>query len=240
MNIAQNQIKRTLSASENIARIRNLLDANPLCSRSELATKTCAQLGLHDARGKVQLGGCLKALRELERAGHLTLPVARKGPGPSSPRRLPEPVAQPTGAPAEVGQLQGLDLGKDTRSDAHLERADAVAEHPQGAGPLVGRQLRYLIGSTHGWLGGFGFAAPALNLGARDSWIGWNDAQRRDYLHYCVNMSHLSVRTSVRCQNLASKVLSQVLAVLPQDFEKQYGYRPLLRPAMGGELCRYR
>lgn len=81
MNMAQNQIKRTLSASANIARIRNLLDANPLCSRSELATKTCEQLGLHDARGKVQLGGCLKALRELERAGHLTLPVARRGQG---------------------------------------------------------------------------------------------------------------------------------------------------------------
>ena len=229
MNIAQNQIKRTLSASENISHIRNLLDANPLCSRTELATKTCEQLGLHDARGNVQLAGCLKALRELERAGHVTLPLARKGPGPSSPRRLGEPVAQPTGVPAEVGQLQGLDLILvKTLDQMRIWNELMLREHPQGAGPLVGRQLRYLIGSAHGWLGGFGFAAPALNLGPRDSWIGWNDAQRRDYLHYCVNMSRFLIRTSVRCQNLASKVLSQVLGTMPQDFEKQYGYRPQL------------
>lgn len=229
MNIAQNQIKRTLSASENIAHIRNLLDANPSSNRSALATKTCEQLGLHDARGNVQLGGCLKALRELERAGHFTLPLAHKGPGPSSPRRLAEPVAQPTAVPAEVGQIQGLDLILvNTLDQMRIWNELMLCEHPQGAGPLVGRQLRYLIGSTHGWLGGFGFAAPALNLGARDTWIGWNHAQRRNYLHYCVNMSRFLIRTSVRCQNLASKVLSQVLGVLPQDFEKQYGYRPQL------------
>ena len=39
-----------------------------------------------------------------------------------------------------------------------------IEEHPQRAGPLVGRQLRYLIDSHHGWLGGFGFAAPALQV----------------------------------------------------------------------------
>jgi len=54
-----------------------------------------------------------------------------------------------------------------------------IREHPQGAGPLVGRQVRYLIGSAHGWLGGFGFAAPALQLADRDRWIGWDSEQRR-------------------------------------------------------------
>ena len=34
-----------------------------------------------------------------------------------------------------------------------------LCEHPQGAGPLVGAQMRYLIGSAHGWLGGLGFGA---------------------------------------------------------------------------------
>jgi len=229
MNIAQNQIKRTLSTDENIAGIRNLLDANPICNRSELARKTCERLGLHDARGKVQLAGCLKALRELERAGHFTLPVARQGPGPSTPRRLPEPVAPPTAVPPEVGQIQGLELILvKTQDQMRIWNELMLSEHPQGAGPLVGRQLRYLIGSAHGWLGGFGFAAPALHLGARDKWIGWDDAQRRAFLHYCVNMSRFLIRTSVRCQNLASKVLSQVLARLPLDFEAQYGYQPQL------------
>jgi len=54
-----------------------------------------------------------------------------------------------------------------------------LAEHPQGAGPLVGRQLCYLIGPAHGWLGAFGFAASALRLADRDAWIGWGDEQRQ-------------------------------------------------------------
>ena len=29
-------------------------------------------------------------------------------------------------------------------------------EHPRGGGPFVGHQLRYLVGSAHGWLGGIG------------------------------------------------------------------------------------
>ena len=42
-----------------------------------------------------------------------------------------------------------------------------LCEHPQGAGPLVGAQMRYLIGSEHGWRGGLGFAASALRLADR-------------------------------------------------------------------------
>ena len=45
---------------------------------------------------------------------------------------------------------------------------------PQGAGVMVGAQMRYLIGSEHGWLGGLGFGASAIRLGDRDQWIGWD------------------------------------------------------------------
>jgi hypothetical protein len=103
-----------------------------------------------------------------------------------------------------------------------------ITEHPQGAGPLVGRQLRYLIASDHGWLGGLGFAAAALALAERDAWIGWDAPQRRAYLHGVVGMSRFLIRPSVRCANLASKVLSLSLAALPDDFARQFGYRPWL------------
>lgn len=103
-----------------------------------------------------------------------------------------------------------------------------LTEHPQGAGPLVGRQVRYLIDSHHGWLGGFGFAAAALQLADRDRWIGWDAEQRRAALHSVVGMSRFLLRPSVHCRNLASKVLSLSLAALPHDFERQYGYFPCL------------
>jgi hypothetical protein len=103
-----------------------------------------------------------------------------------------------------------------------------IAEHSLGAGPFVGRQLRYLIGSEHGWLGGMGFAAAALQLADRDKWIGWDAEQRQAHLHAVVGMSRFLIRQDVQCSNLASKVLSMSMNTMPDDFERQYNYRPLL------------
>ena len=138
-------------------------------------------------------------------------------------------MAPPVGVPAEIGGLQGLRLVLvDTPEQMRLWNELMLDEHPQGAGPLVGRQLRYLIGSDHGWLGGFGFASPALQLSERDAWIGWDAQGRRKYLHYVVGMSRFLLRRAVTCRNLASKVLSMSLSALANDFERQYGYRPWL------------
>ncbi|MBK7051963.1 MAG: DUF4338 domain-containing protein [Rhodoferax sp.] len=93
---------------------------------------------------------------------------------------------------------------------------------------MVGCQLRYLINSDHGWLGGFAFSAAALNLRDRDQWMGWDTEQHRTHLHRVLGMSRFLLRTSVHCHNLASCVLGMVLRQVGPDFEAQYGYRPWL------------
>ena len=103
-----------------------------------------------------------------------------------------------------------------------------LCEHPQGAGPLVGAQMRYLIGSEHGWLGGLGFGAAALQLADREQWIGWDVKTRREHLHRIVGLSRFLIRASVRCHNLASCVLGMVLRRIDLDFDEQFGYRPWL------------
>ena len=226
----QNQIKRTLSYPDSIAYLRQLLEGRPFRHRTEVAKAVCEQFGFYDPRGRPQCGGCIKALRQLEAAGHIVLPVAagkRAGPGP--PRGLPAPVPPPEAVPEEVGAVRGLELVR-VRTDEQLRIWNElmIGEHPQGAGPLVGRQLRYLIGSEHGWLGGLGFAAAALQLAARDDWIGWDAEKRRAQLHTVVGMSRFLIRPMVHCRNLASRVLSRVLRVFPDDFETAYHYRPWL------------
>jgi hypothetical protein len=135
----------------------------------------------------------------------------------------------PTEVPDQAGLVGGLELVLvDTSGPMRIWNELMINEHPQGAGPLVGRQLRYLIASEHGWLGGFGFAAAALHLADRDEWIGWDREQRREHLHFVVGMSRFLLRPSVACRNLASKVLSLAMAALPDDFEWQFGYRPWL------------
>ncbi len=225
----QNQIKRVLSEPTSIAHVRELLENNEIGYRTELAELVCEQFGFYDLRGYSQRSGCLKALRELEAGGHFVLPAARTGPRRRSARRLSQPVACPVEVPDQAGEVQGLELVLVSEPEQmRLWNELMIEEHPQGAGPLVGRQLRYLIGSEHGWLGGVGFAAPALQLADRDRWIGWDTEGRRSYLHVVVGMSRLLIRPSVHCHNLASKVLSLAMGALPEDFERRYGYRPWL------------
>ncbi len=103
-----------------------------------------------------------------------------------------------------------------------------LQDHPRGAGPLVGRQLRYLIQSEFGWLGGFSFSSAALHLEARDKWIGWDWSKRQENLHHVVNMSRFLIRSCISCKNLASRVLGMAVKQFPGDFESIYNHRPLL------------
>jgi len=235
----QNQIKRTLSQPAKVRYICGLLEGNQVAHRSELAGAVCEEFGFYDARGRPQVSSCVKALRELESAGQFILPVAQRKTGPSSPRGLPEGVEPPNDVPAQAGEVQGLRLVLvETDKERRTWNEMMMREHPQGAGPLVGRQLRYLIGSNHGWLGGLGFAASALQLADRDRWIGWNGEQRRRYLDRVVGMSRFLIRPSVQCRNLASKVLSMAMGSMPDDFEGQYQYRPWLIESFV-EISRY-
>ena len=101
-------------------------------------------------------------------------------------------------------------------------------EHPQGTTTFAGCQVRYLVVSAHGVLGAVGFSAAALQLRARDAWMGWSGEQRLAHLHRVLCLSRFLIRPGVQCRNLASQVLGQVLARLPADFEARYRYRPWL------------
>lgn len=230
MNV-QNQIKRALSKPEAIEHVRRLLEEeeDELFTRTELAEVVCEAFGFQDPRGQNQLGGCLKGLRELEAKGWFQLPGPEIQKGGPSPRRLSQTVAEPEAVPADVGDVGGLELILvEQESQMRIWNELMIGEHPQGAGPLVGRQIRYLIGSAHGWLGGFGFAAPALQLADRDRWIGWDSEQRRAHLQGVLCLSRFLIRPSVECRNLASRLLSMSLQQVVEDFQRRYHYRPWL------------
>ena len=106
----QNQIKRTLSISANIEYISTLLDSKKIAHRTDLAKRTCEKFNFYDVCGQAQLSGCLKALRELEASGHFILPKAQQAGGKKSPRRLTSPVPPPVNVPANVNEINDLEL----------------------------------------------------------------------------------------------------------------------------------
>lgn len=227
----QNQIKRTLSQPESIEHIRSRLDSLSSAGRTQFANEVCEHFNFVDPAGNKQTAGCLKALRELEKQGWFILPTSRKRKigQPAKLKGLDEPVAPPNPLPEDVSNIEQLKLIRvNTELQIRTWNELMIQDHPQGERPLVGRQVRYLVKSEHGWLGGVGFSAAALHLEARDRWIGWDWGSRQEGLHSVVSMSRFLIREGVNCQNLASKILGMAVRTLPKDFETRYGYRPLL------------
>ena len=197
--------------------------------RIGIARSLCETFGFHDAVGRPQLSGCLKALGVLERSGRIELPASRVPARPPQPRRLETAPAAAAGVPATVSAVEGLSLVRvDTVEQRKLWNTLLHWEHPQGTATFAGCQIRYLVSSRHGILGALGFSAAALQLAARDRWINWSPAQRRAQLHRVVCLSRFLIRPGVSCLNLASHVLGLALRRLPEDFEQRYGYRPWL------------
>ena len=65
-------------------------------------------------------------------------------------------------------------------------------------------------------------------MAARDGWIGWNDTERQHNLQMVVNNSRFLIFPWVKVKNLASSILALAIRRIPDDWEKQYGIRPVI------------
>ena len=227
----QNQVSRILRG--NLARLRDVLDgavSQGVGSLGQVADRVCEAFYFRDGRGRWQRASCCRALSDLQAAGHVSLPAGQPARGVGGRARvLPHPVAPAVDVPGTVDEVGGLTLVLvETGEQRRVWNTLMAHEHPRGAGPFVGPQLRYLVGSAHGWLGGVGFAASARRLRARDAWVGWDDTGRRAHLHRVLGLCRLLVRPGVACRNLASHVLGRAARAVGDDCERLYGYRPWL------------
>jgi Domain of unknown function (DUF4338)/Transposase DNA-binding len=225
-------IQEQLASPEVVSKVRHWLEGNKRKRRLALARYLCEELALRDGRGKPRLAGVQKALRVLEDKGYWKLPKGRGVYGKSwQPRRAQGAVATPHGVPARVEQVKGLELvevGSEHEELFRIWNELMLTEHPLHDCRLVGRQLRYLIGSEHGWLGGMGFGSCALRLRVRDQWIGWDEPTRKAFQDRLLNMTRFLIRPNVRCENLASRALSLCRERLGRDFVNRYGIEPWL------------
>lgn len=223
-------IKQRLSEPANASLVTTLLAQVPPFSRQGLARELCRRLDFKDGKGDWQMATTCKALRDGQAQGLWMLPPSSfPVPRGWNPARLHHPVPAPQGVPEALAQIRGLHLLEVATPEHHqIWNELMLGEHPLKDCRLVGRQLRYLIGSDHGWLGGIGFGSAALHLEGRDQWIGWDLAQRQEHLGRVLNMTRFLIRPSVCCPNLASHLLGLCARRVGQDFERRYGVRTWL------------
>ncbi len=223
-------VQQILAQPQHTRLVRQLLEPKVVSTRSALARELCQRLDLRDPKGDWRLATTLKALRDLEAQGFWTLPAATLPPsGAWNPTRLHQRVQTPIAVPACVEDVRGLQLIEvTTEEELKIWNELMIREHPLHQCRLVGRQLRYLVASEHGWLGAIGFGSAALYLEDRDEWIGWTASQRMEHLPRVLNMNRFLIRPGVRCENLASQVLGLCARRVAEDFERRYGLCPWL------------
>ncbi|MCL5099040.1 MAG: ISAs1 family transposase [Candidatus Omnitrophica bacterium] len=103
------------------------------------------------------------------------------------------------------------------------------AQHYLHSARLGGQSLRYVAELDGQWVALIAFSAPALNIKARERWIGWTPRRRTRRLCFVVNNSRFLVLPDrQRYPNLASRVLSLCLKRLSQDWQEQWGHPVLL------------
>ena len=218
-------------SEEIIERIRSRVQEDHSLTRTGLSREVCAWLDWRSMDGRVKDMNCRVALLKLARRGIIELPEAQ---APSIRRRAEVDAQWDTSRPvvtmtlAELGRvwLVPVDSGQVALSKQWW--AMMQAHHPLGAGPLCGAQLRYLVASEIGFVGGLSFSAAAWRLSARDRWIGWDDARRRAGLSKVVGNSRFLILPTVKVPNLASHVLSLALLRLAADWQSRYGLTPVL------------
>lgn len=221
---------RTFSAAE-IEQIRELIAARPDARRAELSRIVCTEFSWLRLDGRTKDMSCRVAMLRMHRDGLIELPPPRGTHNNGKPYRRRTPQAEPgppidATSPRALGALQ-LERVTD-RKTSHLHNEYLERYHYLGYQPLPGAQLRYFVRAGDRIVALLGFGAAAWKTRPRDQFIGWTPQQRERQLHRVVNNARFLILPWVRCPNLASAILGRAARRIAQDWQTQYGYRPVL------------
>jgi hypothetical protein len=222
-------------SSEEISLIRQTVKTFSNLSLKELSKTLCELLEWKRPNGKLKHEECRAFLERLQADGLIVLPKLRNtaAPGPRKVVLTPQPNP-PVPITGSAGQFEPLRLHLVQASDRDLNSAfKQLIErwHYLGYRTPFGAHLNYLVGSPklpRQFLACLQFSSPAWTMAPRDTWIGWTTEQRKLNLQFIVSNSRFLIPSYVSVCGLASKILSLAARHLPDDWERLYGYRPLL------------
>lgn len=219
--------------NQQVDEIIEIIETFPKLSRTELANTICELFSWKRPTGKLKSVECRQFLERLDEKGTIRLPVSRKqyaNRGAIKVQRTGKADIQPT-ISVKLKELSPILLTRvDSQKQRQLWYEYVDRYHYLGYQLPFGAQLRYFIkaGATNDILGCFQFSSPAWKMAPRDRWIGWTDEQRKFNLQKIINNSRFLIFPWVEVKNLASSVLALAVKTVPDDWQRCYGYRPVL------------
>jgi hypothetical protein len=225
---------RLFSISE-VEMIREVVAQCSALSLTEISRTLCELLDWKRPNGKLKNHECRLLLERLRDQGQISLPTVqlcgRRGPRRAHLTGRSDPQPEITGSAGEFEPLTLTVVGAERKADCRLWAEYLERYHYLGHRVPVGASLRYLVGSPRypeQVLACLLWSSAAWKMAARDRWIGWSGEQRARNLPFIVNNSRFLLLPWVRIKGLASKILGHSARQLPDDWERLYGYRPLL------------
>ena len=204
----------------------------PTLSRTDLIGTVCECLEWFNAAGNPKASACQKVLETLEQQGLIRLPAKDLR---FSRNSRPKPIVftdqtreQPplTGTLSSFAPIDVIPIA-DTE-DKQLWNEYMARYHPLGHKKPMGYAMRYFILSGNQVLGCVLMAGAAKMLAPRDHWIGWDKTSRLRHLAWIINNSRYLLLPWVHIRYLASHVLGQLATRVANDFDAEWGFRPLL------------
>jgi hypothetical protein len=220
-------------SEEQICEIVEIINTFPRLSRTELANTICELYSWKRTNGKLKSVECRHFLEDLSEKGIISLPECRKqyaNNGLPKIARTPRGDIQPVIC-AKLKELSPISLARvENLEQRRLWYEYIDRYHCLGYQLPFGAQLRYFIksGATDDILGCFQFSSPAWKMAPRDRWIGWSEGARKINLQKIINNSRFLIFPWVKVKNLASSALSLAVRSVPEDWQRQYGCRPVL------------
>lgn len=117
------------------------------------------------------------------------------------------------------------------RTKKEVARFDELLKekHYIGKAQPTGDFLRQVAVVDEEWVGLFAWGAACYSIKDRDRWIGWSNTQRAERQKLVVqNRRFLSLLERGKHPNQASRMLGAAVRMLPEHWEKEFGYRPVL------------
>jgi hypothetical protein len=218
--------------AEDVAWLESASQGAPV-SRSELARGLCARKRLVDALGRPRVVTARIDLGRHAQAGRIALaepaypaPPARRA-GRAPPGEEGQTLERRAAASLESLGPLSVQLVRGRSDPWHAAWVRCLERHHYlGSGPLCGAQLRYVVLACEEVVAAASFSSAALQVAARDEFIGWSARARQKNRPLLISQSRFCVALEVA--NLASHVQGLLLRDVADDWQRLYGYRPVL------------
>jgi len=215
---------RQLNADD-IAFIRSVITRNYAKGRTYISQVLCKAWAWVQPNGKLKEYAARDLLLRLEENGFIELPPRIKRNNNLKPKsfdQTPLFINQPLGG--SVGDYPKPAIRVAGAQDSYLWDYLAHHYHYLGFPKLVGAHLKHLVSIDAQVVACLGWASAAWKVKDRDTFIGWDEATRRNNLYLVANNVRFLIVPWVRVKYLASRVLSLSIKRLCNDWQQLYGY----------------